>query len=98
MHVDRSRFLLLTASLALAACGSPKPKTSPEGKDGKDGKSAKDAGPKTDAAAPDAKAGEPSTPDTATPPGPKAGAGAGPGAAPGSAAVEGEEPSPVNES
>lgn len=96
MHVDRSRFLLLTASLALAACGSPKPKTSPEGKDGKDAKDAK-AG-KTDAPAPDAKAGEPSTPDTATPPGPKAGAGAGPGAGPGSAAVEGEEPSPVNES
>jgi hypothetical protein len=95
MHVDRSRFLLLTASLALAACGSPKPKTSPDAKDAKAGKT--DAAPdaaKTDAGA---KSAEPSTPETATPPGPKAGAGAGPSAA-GSPAMEGEEPSPVNES
>lgn len=94
MHVDRSRFLLLTASLALAACGDTKPKTPSEGKDAK-----------TDAKAGEAKAGdaspsktEPSTPDTATPPGGKPSSTGPAPADPLSPANEGEGPSPVNES
>lgn len=73
MHVDRSRFLLLTAALATAACSSktPEPDAAKAAKDAKATEDAKAGDAKTPAEDTGAatKTSAPSTPGTATPPG-----------------------------
>lgn len=98
MHVDRSRFLLLTAALATAACNrdaaEPKPDEAKAAKDAKALEEAKAGDAKAPAADPGAatKTDAPSTPGTATPPG-----GGGTTSAP-TPVDEAPAPSPVVES
>jgi hypothetical protein len=100
MHVDRSRFLLLTAALATAACnrGTAEPKTD-EAKAAKDAKTLEDAKASEDTKAPAGdpstvtKTDAPSTPGTATPPG-----GGGDKATAPAPSDENPPPSPVVES
>jgi hypothetical protein len=99
MYVDRSRFLLLTAALATAACsrGTSEPKPD-EAKAAKDAKTLEEAkageAAKTPATDPGTvtKTDAPSTPATATPPG-----GGGQATAP-APSDENPPPSPVVES
>lgn len=76
MHVNRSRFLLLTAALATAACGGEKSESQPdEAKAAKDAKASADAKTGEDTKTGEAKAAvvdptkAPSTPATASAPG-----------------------------